>query len=78
MWLLQPPYKAFDYVHEYDKTVKFQSISILSTEKYLSYPIESRLKIEKDENIIMKDIKVKNPNNPVNLIDAKLIVFKLI
>ena len=77
MWLLQPPYKAFDYVHEYDKTVKFQSISILSTSKYLAYPIESRLKIEKDENIIIKDIKVKNPNNPVNLIDAKLIVFKL-
>ena len=77
MWLLQPPYKAFDYVHEYDKTAKFQSIAILTTAKYLSYPEESRLKIEKDENIIIKDIKVKNPNNPVNLVDAKLIVLKL-
>lgn len=77
MWLLQPPYKAFDYVHEYDKTAKFQTIAILSTEKYLSYPIESRTKIEEDENIKIKDIKVNNPNNPVNLIDAKLITFKL-
>lgn len=77
MWLLQPPYKAFDYVHEYDKTVKFQSIAILTTSKYLTYPVESRLKIEKDENIIIKNIKVKNPNNPVNLIESKLIVFKL-
>jgi hypothetical protein len=78
MWLLQSPYRAFDYVHEYDKKVKFQSITILTTSKYLKYPAESRLKIENDENIIVKDIKVKNPNNPVNLIDAKLIVFKLI
>ena len=77
MWLLQPPYKAFDYVHEYDKTAKFQSIAILATSKYLTYPTESRLKIETDDSIIIKDIKVKNPNNPVNLIDAKLIVFKL-
>ena len=77
MWLLQPPYKAFDYVHEYDKTAKFQTITILSTEKYLSYPIASRTKIEEDENIKIKDIKVNNPNNPVDLIDAKLITFKL-
>lgn len=77
MWLLQPPYKAFDYVHEYDKTVKFQTIALLSTEKYLSYPVESRTKIEGDENISVKDIKVNNPNNPVDLIDAKLITFVL-
>ena len=77
MWLLQPPYKAFDYVHEYDKTAKFQTIAILSTEKYLTYPSESRVKIEADENITIKDIKVNNPNNPVDLIDAKLITLKL-
>src|SRR5690554_4651306 len=77
MWLLQSPYKAFDYVHEYDKTAKFQTIAILSTEKYLTYPSESRVKIEADENITIKDIKVNNPNNPVDLIDAKLITLKL-
>lgn len=77
MWLLQPPYKVFDYVHEYDRMAKFQTIAILSTEKYLSYPIESRIKIENDENITIKDIQVNNPNNPVDLIDAKLISFVL-
>lgn len=77
MWLLQPPYKAFDYVHEYDRTAKFQTIAILSTEKYFSYPLESRIKIESDENISIKDIQVNNPNNPVNLIDCKLITIKV-
>ncbi len=77
MWLLQPPYKTFGYVHEYDKSAKFQTIAILSSEKYLRYPDESRSKVENDENLLVKDIKVNNPNNPVNLIDAKLIIFKL-
>lgn len=77
MWLLQPPYKAFDYVHAYDKTATFQTIAILSTEKYLSYSSISREKIEADRNITIKDIKVNNPNNPVDLIDAKLITLKL-
>jgi len=43
----------------------------------LSYPANSRIKIETDNNIKIKDIKVNNPNNPVDLIDAKLITFKL-
>lgn len=77
MWLLQPPFKVFDYVHEYDSSAKFQTIAILSTEKYLSYPSESRYKIESDENITVKDIKVNDPNNPMNFIDSKLITFKL-
>ncbi|NBB29874.1 NgoPII family restriction endonuclease [Cellulophaga sp. BC115SP] len=76
MWLLQPPYKAFDYIHEYDKTAKFQAIAILSTKKYLTYPSESRAKIEAYEKITIKDIRVNSPNNPMDLIDAKLITFK--
>lgn len=77
MWLLQPPYKAFEYVHDYDRNAKFQVIAILSTEKYLSFPLSSRTKIEVDENIKIKDIRVNNPNNPVDLIDSKLISFIL-
>ena len=78
MWLLQQPYKVFDYVHEYEKDLQFQSITILTVEKYNSYPEESRLKIEQNESIIIKGIKVRNPNNPVSLLDAKLIVFKFL
>lgn len=54
-----------------------KQLRFCQTEKYLSYPIASRTKIEEDENIKIKDIKVNNPNNPVDLIDAKLITFKL-
>jgi hypothetical protein len=79
MWLLQPPVKVFDYVYKYQSDLKFQLIAIIPNEKYNSFALESRNKIEKSNggNLKIEDIKVKNPNNPVNLIDCKLITIKV-
>lgn len=79
MWLLQPPVKVYDYVYQYSNNLKFQLVAIIPFEKYNSFPIESRNKIEEldDENLNIEDIKAKNPNNPVNLIDCKLITIKV-
>jgi hypothetical protein len=79
MWLLQPPVKVYDYVYQYSNNLKFQLVAIIPIEKYNSFPIESINKIEglDDENLNIEDIKVKNPNNPVNLIDCKLITIKV-
>ena len=30
MWLLQPPYKVFDYLYLYDNKANFQSIALIS------------------------------------------------
>lgn len=78
MWLLQPPYKVFKDFYDYNKEASFQSFAFIPTEKYLSFSIESRNKIENSTSITIKDIKVQNPNNPVNLIDTKLITFKIL
>lgn len=79
MWLLQPPIKVFDYVYKYETNLKFQLIAIIPNEKYELFPLESRNKIENtsDANLNIENIKVKNPNNPVNLIDCKLITIKV-
>lgn len=79
MWLLQPPVKVYDYVYQYNNSLKFQLVAIIPIKKYNSFPIESRNIIEglDDENLNIEDIKVKNPNNPVNLIDCKLITIKV-
>ncbi len=75
MWLLQPPYKVFDYVHGYDPSMKFQCISILPIKKYSSFPQASRDKIEAITNISITDVKIQDPNNPSNMIDCKLIKY---
>ena len=77
MWLLQPPYKVFDYIHGYNSNKKFQSITILPLHKYNSFPEESKNKLESIENISLTNVEIQNPNNPVNMIDCKLIKFTI-
>lgn len=78
MWQIQNPRKVFSYLN-IPQNKDFQLVSILSEEKYNSFPKASRDKIENliCNNFKIQDIKVKNPNNPANLIKAKLIIFKL-
>lgn len=78
MWLLQPPIKVFDYVYKYNNDLKFQLIAIIPNDKYVSFPLKSREKIENTNyiNLEIKNIKVKDPNNPIHLIDCKLITIR--
>lgn len=79
MWLLQPPVKVYDYIYKYQSNLKFQLVAIIPTDKYDSFPISSRNKIEKadNDNLKIENVRVKNPNNPVQLIDCKLITIKV-
>ena len=46
------------------------------TEKYNSFPEESRNQIEdlaRDGKLIISDVKIKDPNNPADLLEAKLL-----
>lgn len=77
MWLLQPPYKVFDYLELYDYNTSFQSIALISNENYFNYSDESRGLIENNSKISITEVNVKNPNNPIQLIKSKLIIFKI-
>ena len=79
MWHIDNPNKTFNYIYTYDDTKDFQLISLMKKEKYDSLPSEDKEAIEnlKNKNVSVQDIKINNPNNPVQLIDAKLLVFKV-
>ena len=53
-------------------------VAIIPTNKYNSLPIKSIKKIEnlRSSKLTIKKVQVKDPNNPANRIDAKLIIFK--
>src|SRR3989344_540501 len=78
MWGIKHPAKVFDYLddaenNDYDFTVNV----IMLKEKYNSFPHEDKESLEKlaGASLTIKDIKVKSPNNPAILLDAKLIRF---
>lgn len=76
MWLLKPPFKVFDYVHRYSTDKAFQCIAIIPTSKYDSFEESSRNKIEHSSTINIFDDKVQDPNNPMKLVDCKIIRYE--
>jgi hypothetical protein len=73
------PNKTFSYIYQYDENKNFQLITLLTKEKYETLPQEDKVKLDSldNDNITIKNVKIKNPNNPVQLLDAVLLVFKV-
>ena len=79
MWHIENPNKIFSYIYKYGERRDFQLICLMTREKYNSFPSEDREAVESLEldGVEVLDIKVKSPDNPVKLIEAKLLVFKV-
>lgn len=79
MWLIMNPWKAFDYLDEVasvDKTNKFNFCAILNDEKIKTFDNYKDLdELKKAENVTVSDVEIKNPDNPAEQRNAKLIQF---
>jgi hypothetical protein len=80
MWSIKNPYDVFNYVEVITKPLKEESViyAIISKTTYMMFDRAERKKIEEMDVIDVNDIKIKSPNNPVKLINAKLIKVKLV
>jgi len=78
MWGIENPIKVFDYVVPTEQNSDFFVNAILLKEKYLSFPEKDRKNLESltSDNFSIKDIKIKSPNNPAKLLEAKLVSFR--
>jgi hypothetical protein len=78
MWQIQNPRRVFNYLHTTGDT--FELVAVIPTTKYNSFPTDSKNRIENlgNPNLSISDVQVKDPNNPANLIDSKLIVFRIL
>jgi hypothetical protein len=73
MWEIENPLRVFSYVYSLDERKNFSLAAILTEEKYNSYPKDEINALENDSKITSKAVKVKDPNNPAQRIDAQLI-----
>ncbi|GAC1370985.1 MAG: hypothetical protein NVS3B3_07960 [Aquirhabdus sp.] len=80
MWHIDNPNKIFRYINPLDDRSKFQLSCLMKIEKFESFPAEDKnfLLSYSADNYSIKDVKIRNPNNPVQLMDAKLIIFKVL
>lgn len=75
MWHIANPIKVFDYLYKTNNDRVFELIILMKKDKYLSFFEIDRDQIELCERIIVQDVHIKNPNNPVKLMDGKMITF---
>lgn len=74
MWSIDNPLDVFEDFCKLNGN-KFHLFAVLRKEKYLSYPKVDIKEIESNKSISVNDIKIKDPNNPAKLMEAKLITF---
>ena len=62
-------------MNKYEKLIEH----IINDEKYKSFGNTTELEqlCAVNKSLSITDVQIKNPNNPVNLINAKLITFKI-
>lgn len=74
MWDIKTPRLVFSYL-DIKNEANLEMVVLIPKSKYLSFPKESRSRIEKlvGKKLVLKDVLVKDPNNPVKLIEAVLI-----
>ncbi|KXA17737.1 NgoPII family restriction endonuclease [Fusobacterium nucleatum] len=79
MWGIENPIKVFDYIYERDNTKQFNFMALINDDKYNSFFNREELEnLEKENKYLeIRNVKIKNPNNPAQLRSAKLITFKI-
>ena len=75
MWGIENPLNVFEDLCKIEDEDKFHLFALIRKEKYLSFPKEDIKEIESNKEIAVKDVKIKDPNNPAKLMEAKLITF---
>jgi hypothetical protein len=78
MWGIENPVKVFNYLKQAQTNGVFFINALMLEEKYTSFPLEDRKNLENKtlENYHLHDVRIKSPNNPAKLLNAKLITFK--
>jgi hypothetical protein len=73
MWEIENPIKVFSYIYNLDIRKNFSLVALMTKVKYDSFSQEDIISLENEERINVKTVKIKNPNNPAQLMDAELL-----
>lgn len=77
MWTISNPFKVFHYIYTQNTEKEFNFMALINHEKY--FKLEHREELEalagSIANLSISTVAVKNPNNPAQLKDCKLITF---
>jgi len=73
MWHIDNPINVYANIYEVNKDLSFSLACVLQKTKFDSFPDGDKKAIKNNVNINVQEVKIKNPNNPAQFIDAVLI-----
>lgn len=73
MWHIDNPLKVFKESYVADESYLFNLSCIMRVEKFNSFSDADKTAINTNKDISISDIRIKNPDNPAQLLNAKLI-----
>lgn len=79
MWTISNPLKVFDYVYHVNNFKSFNFMCLINNEKYAIFNNVHKLEklVGSVKGLSIDEVKVKNPNNPSQLKNCKLIRFEV-
>lgn len=79
MWGIENPFTVFKYVYQRNQNNKFNFMCIINTDKFDSFENTPELYelANTNDKLTIQDVHIKNPNNPAQLREAKLITFEI-
>lgn len=79
MWGIENPWSVFSYVYNKTEATSFDFMCIINCDKWNKLENKEELirLASTNKKLKIEDIKIKNPDNPAKLRDAKLITFEM-
>ncbi len=77
MWHIDNPLKVYRDYYEADEKKVFSLACIIREDKFHSFKSSDRESLSNHNDIVIKDIEIKDPDNPAKLLNAKLITLEV-
>lgn len=75
MWSIKNPIKIFQDFGSIVPGKDFSLFAVMLADKYNSFPSVDKNSLEKTSGIKVESIRIKSPDNPAKMLDAKIIKF---
>lgn len=77
MWGIENPWQVFNYIYKRDMSKNFNFMALIADDKFNSFDNTDKLfsLSQKNSNLKISDVRVKDPDNPAVLNNAKLISY---
>jgi hypothetical protein len=76
MWSIENPLSVFEELCPIEEGKKLNLFALMRKDKYLSFAKEDIKALESSKTLSVKDVKIRDPNNPAKLVEAKLIIYR--